>query len=209
MIRSPMKTLLNLILSLAVTGVLATSAFAEAPELEKSVPDFTLKDTNGKIHKLADFKGKKVVLEWVNFECPFVRKHYDSGNMQKLQETETSKGVVWLAVVSSAKGKQGYYPPKEMNARLKKEKFKGTALVYDTDGKIGKAYGAKTTPNLFIIDGAGLLKYKGAIDDKDSTDVADVPTSKNYVTSAMADIEAKRMIGDSQTKPYGCGIKYQ
>ncbi len=191
-------------LLLASTGVV----FADA-EVGKSAPDFTLTDTQGKTHALKDLKGKTVVLEWLNFDCPFVKKHYKSGNMQKLQAAETAKGTVWLSVVSSAKGKQGYFEPKEMNARQAKEKGKQTAILYDTDGKVGKAYGAKSTPHMFVIDKDGKIAYRGAIDDKDTTEVEDVATAKNYVISALEDLRANRKIATTDTKSYGCGVKYE
>jgi hypothetical protein len=193
-------------LVLALSGV--SGAFADA-SVGKPAPDFTLTDTHGKTHSLKDFKGKTVVLEWLNFDCPFVKKHYKSGNMQKLQAAEIEKGSVWLSVVSSAKGKQGYFPPDEMNARQKKEGGKQTAILYDTDGKIGKAYGAKSTPNMFVITKDGTLAYKGAIDDHDSTDIEDIAKSKNYVSAALEDLRANRKVATSDTKPYGCGVKYQ
>lgn len=191
-------------LLLATTG----SAFADA-EVGKAAPEFTLTDTNGKSHSLKEFKGKTVVLEWLNFDCPFVKKHYGSGHMQKLQAEETKKGVVWLSIVSSAKGKQGYYDPKTMNARREKEKGMQTAILYDSDGKVGKAYGAKTTPHMFVIDKDGKVAYRGAIDDKDTTDLEDIATAKNYVQAALDDIQANRKVATTETKPYGCGVKYQ
>jgi peroxiredoxin len=192
------------VLFLATFGL----AFADA-EVGKPAPDFTLKDTQGKSHSLSELKGKTVVLEWLNFDCPFVKKHYKSGNMQKLQTAETAKGTVWFSIVSSAKGKQGYYEPKEMEARRALEKAAPTAILYDTDGKVGRAYGAKSTPHMFVVDKDGKIAYRGAIDDKDSTDLEDVATAKNYVTSALEDLRANRKIATTDTKSYGCGIKYQ
>lgn len=193
---------------LSVLLLTTATAFADA-EVGKPAPDFTLTDTHGKTHALKDLKGKTVVLEWLNFECPFVKKHYGSGNMQKLQAAETAKGTVWLSIVSSAKGKQGYYEPKEMNEREAKAKAKATAVLYDTDGKVGKAYGAKSTPHMFVIDQDGKIAYRGAIDDKATTEVEDIPTAKNYVAAALEDLRANRKVATAETKSYGCGIKYQ
>lgn len=193
--------------SLMTAPAFAKSA-AEKPEIGKPAPEFSLVDTNGKTHTLKEHKGQVVVLEWLNFECPFVKKHYESGNMQKLQAEETKNGIVWLSVVSSRKDKQGYYEPKEMNARKEKEKSAATAIVYDTDGKVGKAYHAKTTPHMYVIDSTGTLVYKGGIDDKPSTDVEDIATAKNYVKAALEDIRAKRKVAVSDTNSYGCGVKY-
>ena len=192
-------------MSTTTTTVSATTT----AEVGKPAPTFTLKDTQGKSHNLADYKGKTVVLEWLNFDCPFVKKHYESGNMPKLQAAEVAKGTVWLSVVSSAKGKQGYFEPKEMDARREKEKGKQSAILYDTDGKVGKAYGAKTTPHMYVIDKNGLLAYRGGIDDKATTDLEDVATAKNYVTAATEDLRAGRKIATNDTKPYGCGVKYE
>ncbi len=186
-----------------------TTTTLTSAEVGKPAPTFMLKDTKGKTHSLADYKGKTVVLEWLNFDCPFVKKHYSSGNMAKLQEAETAKGTVWLSVVSSAKGKQGYFEPKEMDARREKENGKQTAILYDTDGKVGKAYGAKTTPHMYVIDKNGMLAYRGGIDDKATTEVEDVATAKNYVTAATEDLRAGRKIATNDTKPYGCGVKYE
>lgn len=185
----------------------SASVFAEA-EVGKPAPDFALKDVHGKTHAMKDLKGKTVVLEWLNFDCPFVKKHYGSGNMQKLQATETAKGVVWLSIVSSAKGKQGYFEPKAMEARQASEKGKQTAILYDTDGKTGMAYGAKNTPHMFVVDKHGILAYRGAIDDKATADAEDVAKAKNYVSAALEDLRANRKVATSDTKPYGCGVKY-
>jgi peroxiredoxin len=196
-------------LSLLISLFLAAStAFADA-EIGKPAPDFTLTDTHGLVHSLKDLKGKTVVLEWLNFDCPFVKKHYGTGNMQKLQSAEIAKGTVWFSVVSSGKGKEGYFAPKEMNERQAKVKGMQTAILYDTDGKIGKAYGAKNTPHMFVIDKEGKLAYRGAIDDKPSADAEDVPTAKNYVEAALTDLQANRKVATADTKPYGCGVKYQ
>jgi peroxiredoxin len=201
---SLMRTALLLSLLLVSTG----TAFADA-EVGKPAPDFTLKDTNGKTHSLKDLKGKAVVLEWLNFDCPFVKKHYNSGNMQKLQTTETAKGTVWFSIVSSGKGKEGYFAPKEMNERQMKVDGKQTAILYDTDGKVGKAYGAKNTPHMFVIGADGNIAYRGAIDDKDTAEIGDIAKAKNYVSAALEDLRANRKVATADTKPYGCGVKYQ
>jgi peroxiredoxin len=184
-----------------------TESRADA-EVGKAAPAFTVTDTKGKKHSLKDYAGKIVVLEWLNFECPFVKKHYDAGNMQKLQAEATKDGVVWLSVVSSAKGKQGYYEPKEMEARREKAKAKQTAIVMDTDGKMGRAYGAKNTPHMFVIDAKGALAYRGAIDSIDTAESEDIPKAKNHVAAAVADLKAGRKVAVADTKPYGCGVKY-
>jgi peroxiredoxin len=193
---------------IAFTLFLSGTVLADA-EIGQPAPAFTLKDTTGKMLSLKDFKGKVVVLEWLNFDCPFVKKHYGSGNMQKLQAAETANGAVWLSIASSAKGKEGYYDAKGLTERNTKHQGKQTAILFDTDGKTGKAYGAKTTPHLYVIDKDGKLAYRGAIDDKPSTDQEDIATSKNYVTAALEDLRAGRKVANADTKPYGCGVKYK
>jgi peroxiredoxin len=195
----------------SVLAVLATVALA-APSLAATVgqpaPDFKLTDTTGKSHALADFKGKTVVLEWVNYDCPFVGKHYDSGNMQKLQKTYSGKGVVWLSVNSSAPGKQGNFPADKVNALLEEKGASPTAYLQDANGAVGQAYGAKTTPHMFVIDPAGKLVYAGGIDDKKSTDVADVKTAKNFVSAALDEVLAGKPVTTGSAEPYGCSVKY-
>ncbi len=197
-----MKTLLA---SLAL--ILTTASYA-AVKNGDAAPDFKLKGYDGKEYFLAQFKGKTVVLEWVNFECPFVRKHYDSKNMQTTQANAKKDGVVWLSVLSSAKGKQGHLEGKELEAAAKKEGSNAEMILQDFDGKVGKQYDAKTTPHLYIINEAGKLVYQGAIDDHPSTDAEDIAKSKNYVAEAIKELKAKKPITTAETKAYGCGVKY-
>lgn len=177
-------------------------------EINKPAPDFTLTDTYGNQHKLSSNRGKVVVLEWLNHDCPFVKKHYNSNNMQKLQKMYAEQGVVWYSIVSSAPGKQGYFPPDEANALTAQKKASPTAVLLDEDGKVGKLYGARTTPHMFIIDAEGKLIYNGAIDDKRSTEAADVEGAKNYVSSALDEALSGRPVTEATTQPYGCGVKY-
>lgn len=171
-------------------------------------PDFTLTDINGKTHKLSDFKGKTVVLEWVNPECPFVIKHYGSGNMPGLQQKATADGVVWLSINSGKAGSEGDLNAADAAAWLKKNKAAPTAYFRDQDGKVGHLYGAKTTPHMFIITGDGLLVYKGAIDSIRSAKVEDIAKAENYVTSALAAIKAGQPVAKANTQAYGCSVKY-
>lgn len=175
----------------------------------KAAPGFTLTDTSGKKWTLASQKGKVVVLEWFNHGCPFVKKHYDSGNMQKLQKEYTGKGVVWLAISSSAKGKQGYEAPAEHDKAFKDRNAAPTAVLMDEDGKVGKAYGAKTTPHMYVIDKNGKLVYAGAIDDKPGVEQSEIASAKNYVKAALDEVLAGKTVTASETKSYGCSVKYQ
>lgn len=188
--------------------LLGVTVFSQQARLNETAPDFKLKDSNGKEHSLSDFKGKIVVLEWINFECPFVKKHYDSKNMQSLQEKYTAKGVIWLAICSSAPGKQGNFSSEEINKRSKDHNAKFTAYLIDEDGKVGKMYGAKTTPHMFIIDKDGKFVYAGGIDDKASTDVEDVKTAKNYVSAALDELLNGKQVTTQSSTPYGCSVKY-
>jgi len=174
----------------------------------KPAPAIALKDTDGKTVRLADFKGKLVVLEWVNFQCPFVRKHYGSGNMQQLQKTYTEKGIVWISICSSAPGKQGYVTGPEAETLIEEKDATPTRFLLDPKGVAGKAYGAKTTPHMFVIDPKGILIYNGAIDDKPSTKPDDVPTARNYVAAALVAAMAGETVEVSATQPYGCSVKY-
>jgi hypothetical protein len=196
-----------MIASLAVVAAPAQDAHAAAV-VGKAAPAFQLTDLNGETVKLSDFKGKFVVLEWVNFECPFVRKHYGSENMQKLQKTYTGKDVVWISICSSAPGKQGHLTADEAKEITKEKGASPTRFLLDPKGVTGKAYGAKTTPHMYVIDPKGKLLYNGAIDDTPSTKVADVPTSKNYVVAALDAALAGKAVPTSTTKPYGCSVKY-
>lgn len=171
-------------------------------------PAFTLTGTDGKPHALADYAGKYVVLEWINHDCPFVKKHYGSGNMQKLQKKYTEQGVVWLSINSSAPGKQGNYPPEQANALTAEKKAAPTALLLDPEGTVGKAYGAKTTPHMYVIDPEGKLVYAGGIDDKPSTDAADIAGARNHVDQALSQALAGQPITVASSTPYGCSVKY-
>ncbi len=200
--------MMRTVLSIVVLVFLSLSIIPAA-ELDKRAPDFTLTDFNGKEYSLSDYKGKYVVLEWVNFGCPFVKKHYNSGHMQALQKKYTTEGVVWLSICSSAQGKQGYYDAKDLAKVTKEHGVNSTAYLIDESGKVGKQYDAKTTPHMYIVNPEGNLIYAGAIDDTRSTDVADIKTAKNYVASVLDDCLAGKEVKSIATTPYGCSVKYK
>lgn len=173
-----------------------------------AAPDFTGTDSNGQTHSLSDFKGKVVVLEWTNHDCPFVRKHYGTGNMQQLQKEATSKGVVWLSVVSSASGQQGYVAGSQANELTKSRSAVPTAVILDSEGKIGRLYNARTTPHMYVIGQDGNIKYMGAIDNIPSSQTSDVKKANNYVRTALAEVLNGKPVSTSTTQPYGCTVKY-
>jgi peroxiredoxin len=201
-----MKTKLATLILTA--GLALGASAADSPKIGTAAPSFSAPDSKGKTQSLADFKGKYVVLEWFNPDCPFVKKHYESGNMQKLQKEYTGKGVVWLSVDSSAAGKEGNLTPDQANKKLADWKSHSTALLLDNDGKVGQAYGAKNTPHMFVINPDGKLIYEGAIDSKASPDQADIASSTNYVKAALDDSMSGKAVGTPTTRPYGCGVKY-
>ena len=194
------------VLLLALFMGISVNSFAT--EVGHKVPDFTLTDSNGIPHSLSEYKGKFVVLEWTNYDCPFTKKHYESGNIQKLQKTYTEKGVIWLSINSSAPGKQGNFTPEEINQKIKERNASPTAYLLDTKGSVGRVYGAKTTPHMFIVDPQGMLIYKGGIDDKPSTDQADIATANNYVSAALDEAMNGQPVTDASTDSYGCSVKY-
>ena len=197
-----------LILAVAMGAVRVATAQAAAV-IGAPAPDFTLRDIDGNTHQLSDYRGKTVVLEWNNPECPFVHKHYDSGNIPALQRAATSDGVVWLLINSGTPGSQGAdYTAAQIKEFLKKRGAAPTAYLRDPDGTVGRLYGAKTTPHLFVITGAGTLVYDGAIDSIRSADEADIPRATNYVQAALADVKAGRPVAKSSTQPYGCSVHY-
>jgi peroxiredoxin len=181
---------------------------ARAATVGQAAPTFNGKDSQGKTESLDQYRGKYVVLEWTNRDCPSTKKHYDSGNMQGLQQQWTGKGVVWFTVLSSAKGEDGYLDAADENAQLAHVRAHPTAALLDPNGEIGKLYGAKTTPHMFIIDPQGKLIYAGAIDDKATTDVSDVKGAKNYVSAALTEAMAGQPVQVASTRPYGCSVKY-
>lgn len=198
-----MKTIIHTALAGAIA--LITS---HAAEIGQPAPAFTAKNVKGEAVSLADFKGKIVVLEWVNYGCPFVKKHYASGNLPDLQKTYAAKDVVWLTINSAAEGKQGYMEPAKMAEEAAKQGNKATHFIMDTDGKIGKAYDAKVTPHLFIIGPDGKLAYDGAIDSKPTTDTADIATADKLFVNALDAVLAGKEAPNAKNKPYGCGVKY-
>jgi alkyl hydroperoxide reductase subunit AhpC len=179
-----------------------------AAKVGEAAPDFTATASNGKTIHLADYHGKYVVLEWHNNGCPYVGKHYRSGNMQKLQKEWTAKGVIWFTVLSSAPGKQGYATASEENDYLTKMRASPTAALLDPRGEIGHLYDAKTSPQMVVINPDGILIYSGAIDDKPTTDLQDVPTATNYVVEALEESMAGKPVQTPATRPYGCSVKY-
>lgn len=204
---------MKLLKFLTVFGIfvlITLTLFADqSARIGENAPDFNLKDSYGKSHKLSDFKGKYIILEWINFDCPFVVKHYKSENMQKLQKEMTGKGIVWLSICSSAEGKQGHFANAEINKRIKELKAKMTAYLIDEDGTVGKMYAAKVTPHIFIINPQGKLIYQGAIDDIKSTDIADIEKAKNYLKTAIEEATGGKSITSPTTTPYGCSVKYK
>ena len=202
-----MKTLFA---ATAALALLATATTASAKIANgTSVTDMTVTDSNGKQHNLSDFTGKRVVLEWTNDGCPYVQKHYDTDNMQTLQKEATLDGdTVWLSIVSSAPGKQGYVSGDGANELTTSRGAAPTAVVLDPAGNMGKTFAAKTTPHMYIIDEVGTLVYQGAIDDNSSARKSTVAGAKNYVRAAMSDLDAGRSVAESDTAPYGCSVKY-
>ena len=196
--------------SVAIAAALALSAGAAlaAANVGQPAPDFKVMDTAGKTVSLADFKGKHVVLEWVNPGCPFVVKHYGSSNMQGTQAEATGKGVVWLAVSSTAPDQGEYKKPADLAAWMKSQNAAATATLMDDDGTVGKAYGARTTPHMYIVNPSGTLVYAGAIDSIRSANPADIPKATNYVKQALAETLAGKPVTTASTQPYGCAVKY-
>jgi peroxiredoxin len=195
-------------MSVVTMLILAAGVALAQVASNQAAPNFTLTDTNGQKHSLADYKGKFVVLEWFNPGCPFVKKHYNSGNMPKLQKQYTAKGVVWLSIDSSAPGKQGSYTPQGFNQFMAAKGAAPTAVLIDRQGKVGHLYGAQTTPQMFVINPQGALIYQGAIDDIPGADIADLKTAKNYVSAALDAAMNGKPVAVSTTKSYGCSVKY-
>src|ERR1700724_341544 len=202
-----MKT--KLVITAVTTLAAGTLYPSDVAPVGSAPPDFSIKDTKSQTHSLSQYKGKTVVLEWFNPECPFVKKHYGSDNMQKLQKQFTDKGVVWLTIDSSAEGNEGYLSADQAEKIMTQWKTHQTALLLDPDGAAGKAYGAKNTPNMVIINPDGKIVYEGAIDSKASPNPADIPSSTNYVKSALEESLAGKAVSNAQTKPYGCSVKYK
>lgn len=179
-----------------------------AVKVGEAAPGFTATASNGKTFRLSDYRGKYVVLEWHNNECPYVGKHYNSGNMQRLQKQWTSRGAVWFTILSSAPGKQGYVTASEENKYLAKMQAAPTAALLDPTGEIGHLYDAKTSPQMVVINPQGVVIYSGAIDDKATTDLQDVPNATNYVSLALEEAMAGKQVQTAATRPYGCSVKY-
>jgi peroxiredoxin len=177
--------------------------------IDKPAPNFTLVDLSGKKRSLSDYKGKYVVLEWNNWDCPFVKKQYSKNNMQGLQKRYVEKGVVWLTICSSAPGKQGYYEVKEYQKRFESHNSAASAYLTDPEGTVGRMYGAKTTPHMFVINPDGVLIYAGAIDDRPSTKTSDLEGATNYVKSCLDEAMAGKAVTVKTSTPYGCSVKYK
>jgi peroxiredoxin len=202
------------LIALAVAASTTLTAFVAAPTfgnatVGKPAPVFTVTDTKGNSQNLESLRGKWVVLEWFNHECPYTRKHYFTNNMQKLQRDYTGKGVVWISVVSSARGQQGYHgSDAEADRAMADRKAAPSSIVRDTEGVLGRMYGARTTPHLYVIDPEGVLRYAGAIDDKPSPSPSDVAMARNYLKLALDAGLAGERIAIGTTQPYGCDVKY-
>ena len=197
--------------SLAAAALLATTqvAWAQNATVGQAAPAFSAKDVTGKTVSLADFKGKTVVLEWVNPGCPYVRKHYSGGNMQGTQQEAVAKNVVWLAVNSTATDHPDYLKPADLAKWMKDQKAPATHTLMDEDGKIGKAYGARTTPHMYIVDGKGMLVYAGGIDSIPSASASDIPKATNYVKASLTEMAGGKSVSNAVTRPYGCSVKYK
>ena len=199
------KLILGLLSCVASTALFA----AESPAVGTTAPDFSVTDSKGKTQSVSQYKGKYVVLEWFNPECPFVKKHYGGGNMQNLQKEFTDKGVVWLTIDSNAPGTEGNLTPEDAQKIATSWKTHETALLLDPEGNAGRAYGAKNTPNMVIINPEGKIIYRGAIDSKATPNPSDIPSSTNYVKAALDQSLSGKSVATPETKPYGCSVKYK
>ena len=201
----------NWIWTAAATLMLAGGALnaSATAQVGQAAPDFTLTASDGESYTLSDLQGKRVILEWTNHDCPYVRKHYGSGNMQALQQTATDEGYVWLSIISSASGKQGHVDAAQANALTEKRNALPTAVLFDESGEVGKAYGARTTPHMYVIDTDGTLLYAGGIDDKPTANPADIDVATNYVVQAMSELAAGDQLSVTTSRPYGCSVKYK
>lgn len=198
--------------TVAAFGLVAAVGFstsALAIPVGTAAPNIVATDINGRPFSLAELKGKNVILEWHNKGCPFVKKHYESKNMQKIQKDLTGQGFVWVTVLSSASGKQGAMDAKEAKEYFTTQGAAPSAVILDADGKIGKMFEAKVTPHMFVVDSTGKLAYNGAIDDNDSSDADVIAKSKNYIVAAAADLKAGKKVQTATSKPYGCSVKYK
>lgn len=193
--------------ALALMPASAASAFAKADN-GATAPEFRALDSAGKERSLGEFKGRTIVLEWTNHDCPYVRKHYGAGAMQALQKEATAAGIIWLSIISSGPGQQGFVSGAQANALTIQRKAVPTAVLLDPTGAVGKLYGAKTTPHMFIIDPQGILVFQGGIDDRPTANPADLPKANNYVRAALADMAAGRPVAVAASTPYGCSVKY-
>jgi peroxiredoxin len=202
-----MSKLSRLAMSCGIALLLITAALAV--KIGEPAPGFSSVDSKGKAQKLSDYKGKYVVLEWHNQGCPYTRKHYESGNMQQLQKKWTDHGVVWLTVISSAPGTQGFVTPTQENEYVEKMKAAPSAVLMDPAGTLGHLYSAKTTPHMFVIDPQGTLIYQGAIDDHPTSNQVDIAGAKNYVDRALTEATEKKPVTEPATRPYGCSVKYK
>lgn len=200
----------NRMARLGVTASLALLAAAAQAGVEVGAPapDFTAVTSTGEEITLSDLRGQRVILEWTNHDCPYVRKHYRSGNMQALQKEASENGYTWLSVISSAPGKQGHVDGAKADKLSKKRDAAPSAVVLDENGAVGKMYGARTTPHMYIVDESGTLVYAGGIDDKPTANTADIEGATNYVRQAMSELDAGKAVSVAKTRPYGCSVKY-
>ena len=192
-----------------ITMVLIVAAlFAQSAAAQSAAPSFKLMDVDGQPHSLDQYAGKIVVLEWTNYDCPFVEKFYGPGTMQALQKKYTGKDVVWLSICSSAPGKQGHFSADEWKRRMKEDGVNATAVLLDADGAVGRAYGASNTPHIFVIGPDGRIAYQGAIDDKRSADPATLKGARNYLVESLDALLAGKSVPVAETQAYGCSVKY-
>lgn len=198
----------QILIAFTTLAVIAAPASA-APTVGKPAPNFVAADVNGKAVSLSGFRGKTVVIEWNNPECPFVKKHYDSGNMQKAQSAAAKGGVVWLSINSGAPGKQGHMSGAQAKAFVAGAGARPTAYLLDPRGVVGNAYGAKTTPHMYVVNKAGTLVYAGGIDDKPSPNPADIKGARNHVLAALSEMKAGKPVSVATSRPYGCAVKYK
>jgi hypothetical protein len=193
----------------AAALMMGAAGVADAQQANgRAAGNFSLTDADGKPAKLSDYRGRMVVLEWNNPGCPFVKKHYDSGNMQRTQAAARAAGAAWLTINSGAPGKQGHMSGPEAKAFVAAQKAQPTRYLLDPAGRVGKGYAAKTTPHMYVIDGKGVLRYQGAIDDKPTASQADIAGARNHVTAALTELKAGKAVSVADTRPYGCTVKY-